>query len=91
MNDGSTDNTAQILKEAEDRDARVIYCQNTGSKSCAGARNTGMSMASGDYIAFLDDDDEYYPDKIASELDILACPHALDRIRPGIRWNRLYE
>ncbi|MBW1739125.1 MAG: glycosyltransferase [Deltaproteobacteria bacterium] len=58
VDDGSTDNTREILEPYEDR-IRYIYQQNSG---VSGARNAGILAANGDWVAFLDSDDEYYPD-----------------------------
>ncbi len=60
INDGSTDNTEQIVKEIMEKDDRVkyFYQENQGS---AAARNKGIQEASGEYIAFLDSDDIYLP------------------------------
>lgn len=56
INDGSTDRTAEILKCYAESDSRiqVIHKANSGQ---ADARNTGLSIAKGDYICFLDSDD----------------------------------
>lgn len=42
----------------------VHYIKHEKNKNGAAARNTGLTIATGDYIAFLDDDDYYYPDRI---------------------------
>ncbi len=42
----------------------VYYLKHERNKNGAAARNTGISFASGDYITFLDDDDEYFPERI---------------------------
>ena len=56
VNDGSTDNSLEILQEYAMRDARfeIINKKNSGSSE---ARNTGMKYARGEYILFLDSDD----------------------------------
>ena len=78
VDDGSTDETAQILKERADPRMRVIRMEHRGA--CA-ARNTGIREAKGEYIAFLDSDDLWHPDKLAAQLkqiretdaDAVAC------------------
>ncbi len=56
VNDGSTDNSADILKEYQQKDQRVqVITQRNSGLSIA--RNTGMARACGEYIYFLDSDD----------------------------------
>ena len=68
VDDGSTDDTAGAV--AVFNDPRIIYLfqENAGRSS---ARNHGLSQARGEYIAFLDDDDLYLPDKLAVQTDFL--------------------
>lgn len=56
VNDGSTDDSLEILREYESKDNRVkvITQENQG---CWAARNTGMDVASGKYLSFIDSDD----------------------------------
>ena len=82
VNDGSTDATAEIAGEFADSDSRirVIYQENAGVSS---ARNKGISLSVGDFIAFLDADDAFCPDFLADMLaavdendaDCAACGH----------------
>lgn len=58
IDDGSTDATSQILKRYTDTRIRVFHQKNRGE---AGARNTGLANITGEYMAFLDADDEYLP------------------------------
>ena len=60
IDDGSTDNTEQIVKELFLNDARIKYFKkpNTGQ---ADSLNVGASKASGEFLTFLDSDDEAYP------------------------------
>ena len=48
-------------------DAGVIYVETEGNLGACAARNIGLSMAKGEYIAFLDDDDEWLPEKIEKQ------------------------
>ncbi len=61
--------TEQLMKKYES-DGRVRYIQNEKNLGGAGARNVGIEAAKGEYIAFLDDDDEYYPEKIEKQLAV---------------------
>ena len=61
VDDGSTDNTAEIIKRYEKTDDRVRYIYQE-NKRIGGARNTGWEAARGDYIYFIDADDFIHPD-----------------------------
>jgi len=61
VNDGSTDGTAAILEHY----GRRIKALTQANRGLAAARNAGVSKAEGEYLAFLDADDEWLPDKSA--------------------------
>lgn len=65
VNDGSADQTAAKCKRFGDR-VRVISQKNSGPSA---ARNRGINSANGTYIAFLDSDDEWYPEKIEKQVN----------------------
>jgi glycosyltransferase involved in cell wall biosynthesis len=67
VDDGSTDNTGNIIEPFVDR-IKFIKQVNLGVSA---ARNTGLKEATGDLIAFLDADDTWFPDKIAVQLNII--------------------
>lgn len=71
VDDGSTDNTDEVVKDFGDE--RIGYIRHKGNKGGAAARNTGIRAAKGEYIAFLDDDDEFLPNKIESLLPPLQA------------------
>lgn len=62
VDDGSTDRGPAIARTTGDARIRVVTQRNRG---LAGARNTGIRNASGRYIALLDADDRWHPDKLA--------------------------
>ncbi len=70
VDDGSTDATAELVKPFVARDSRfkLLYKQNGGLSS---ARNYGIRHARADYIALLDGDDTYEPDKLATHVALL--------------------
>lgn len=67
VNDGSTDNTAEIATNFHD--IRYSYQSNKGFAS---ARNAGLKIARGDFIAFIDSDDIWLPDKLKSQMSFLS-------------------
>lgn len=52
------------------REIRVLT--NVNTPGLAGARNTGIAEASGEYVAFCDDDDEWLPGKLRAQIDLLT-------------------
>jgi glycosyltransferase involved in cell wall biosynthesis len=62
VDDGSTDSTPSILNRYTDPRIRVIQQKNGGE---ANARNTGLDSMKGEYMAFLDADDIYFPNALA--------------------------
>lgn len=62
VDDYSTDNTKEIVNSF--RDNRIKYIVNSHSKGVSGARNTGILMSKGEWIAFLDSDDVWLPEKL---------------------------
>jgi len=67
VDDGSTDDTKNKLQLFGDR-IHYIYKQNGGACS---ARNVGIKQATGEYIALIDCDDIFYPEKIAKSVECL--------------------
>ena len=68
VNNGSTDDSLDILREYGDR-IRVIDQPNLGQ---SGARNSGLRHARGDFIAFLDADDSWEKNKIEKQISLLT-------------------
>lgn len=66
VDDGSKDDTLSIMKEYESDKIHVV--SNTEGKGAASARNLGVSMSNGRYVAFLDADDLWLPDKLEKQL-----------------------
>jgi len=57
IDDGSTDNTGEIVSEIKSSTLEIKSLKNNHSKGPSGARNTGLDESTGEYIAFLDSDD----------------------------------
>ena len=64
--DGPDPDTVAFLEASGDPRLHII--QNPRSLTAAGARNAGIELAKGEWIAFLDDDDEWMPEKLAKQL-----------------------
>jgi glycosyltransferase involved in cell wall biosynthesis len=76
IDDGSTDNTREVVLDISRKDPRFHYIkQKNGGAS--NARNTGIKHAKGNYIQFLDSDDLLTPTKIEYQLKVFKeCPYA---------------
>jgi glycosyltransferase involved in cell wall biosynthesis len=68
VDDGSTDGTREAVARFGSR-VQYVRQENQGAGA---ARNTGLDLAEGTFIAFLDSDDVWLPGKLATELDLLA-------------------
>lgn len=68
-NDEYSRKVQSILRSYEDK--RIKYLQQTHHKNGAAARNFGIRNANGEYIAFLDDDDTWEPEKIEKQIAFL--------------------
>lgn len=64
VDDQSPDNCPKICDEYAKKDSRIIVIHQK-NKGVSGARNTGLSHANGEYIMFVDSDDELYPEAVA--------------------------
>ncbi len=72
IDDSSTDNTAAILDCLAAEDERVCFIKNPDNMGTAGTRNRGLELSKGDYVAFLDADDIWKPDKLELQLKKLV-------------------
>jgi glycosyltransferase involved in cell wall biosynthesis len=75
VDDGSTDNTGQAVKSYGSK-VQYIYQPNAGDGP---ARNTGINAATGKWLAFLDHDDEWLPEKLDAQMKLLSA-------NPDLRW-----
>jgi len=69
IDDGSTDNTKDVIEKIKKEDNRIIYIYQD-NRGLPGALNTGIKNAKGKYIAFLESDDEWLPEKLKEQIKL---------------------
>ena len=69
VDDASTDDTREVVESYDD--PRVEYLRHEENRGGSAARNTGIEAAEGEYVAFLDSDDEWLPEKLERQLSLL--------------------
>jgi len=70
VDDGSTDDTKEIIKEFIKKDKRIRYIYQENSGGPAKPMNTGILASRGEFVAFLDSDDEWLPEKLEKQLKL---------------------
>ncbi|WP_343618378.1 glycosyltransferase [Flavobacterium sp.] len=98
VNDGSTDHSVEILKEYKNKDERIVIINQT-NKGISEARNLGISIAKGEYIGFLDNDDFVKSDMFEclyetakkDNLDIVVSKTILGRDKKYIINDSVFE
>ncbi len=83
MDDGSSDNTGEVVRLFADVDLRISY-HYSENQGAAAARNLGASFISGKYITFLDSDDEYLPSHLQRRAEILSSKPAIELLHGGV-------
>ncbi|MEO8260084.1 MAG: glycosyltransferase family 2 protein [Acidobacteriota bacterium] len=70
VDDGSTDATPAVVEALAD--PRITLIRHARNRGASAARNTGIAVSRGPYIAFLDSDDEWLPAKLERQLDVFG-------------------
>lgn len=83
VNDASTDNTKQKILDMNAKYNNIIYLEHEKNKQAGGARNTGLEVAKGEYIVFLDGDDYLAADDVLEKLDKVIGEDETDVIYLG--------
>lgn len=71
VDDGSTDGTLEILRDLEAEHSDEVQVLTGPNQGACAARNRGMSVATGEYIQFLDADDVLLPEKVERDVAVL--------------------
>jgi glycosyltransferase involved in cell wall biosynthesis len=69
VDDGSNDRSKEVVLAFEDQRVRLV--EHDRNRGIAAARNTGVRHARGEFVAFLDQDDLWYPEKLSKQVRIL--------------------
>lgn len=70
VDDGSSDNTGEVV--ATFADPRIHYLRHEKNRGAAAARNAGIEASRGDYVAFLDSDCEWLPEKLQKQIEVFG-------------------
>lgn len=81
VNDGSVDKSLEICQDYAKRDSRIQIINQPNGGICV-ARNSGLRMAKGEYLAFIDNDDVYLPDLLEENYN-LAIKYKADILKYG--------
>jgi glycosyltransferase involved in cell wall biosynthesis len=84
VDDCSNDATEEVISKLKDK--RLRYLRHDINRGAAAARNTGIKAAKGKYVAFLDSDDEWKPEKLERQLDVFASDANVDYVYSGWQW-----
>ena len=81
IDDCSSDNTEEVVKALQqESDIKIKYYRFSMNRGAASARNYGVKLASGEYVAFHDDDDEWHLDKLLLQMALLKSDSCLDMV-----------
>lgn len=68
LDDGSSDDTVEIVRRLAEQDSRILLFRNEENLGAARTRNRGLDLCEEGYVAFLDSDDRWHPEKLATQV-----------------------
>lgn len=71
VDDGSTDDTATLVATYQKKYDNIIYFDNMDNKGASARRNEGINYSTGEYIAFIDSDNYWHPEKLKKQMTVL--------------------
>ena len=83
VSDGSTDGTDELMETLKKEDPRINYISYHPGHNGNYARNTGIKASKGEYVAFLDDDDEWLPAKLEEQLKVMESDEEIGLVYTG--------
>ncbi len=93
VNDGSTDDTSEVVKEYRTRDTRISLIEHDRQRGAQAARNTALRQARGKWIAFLDSDDQWLAHSLEARLRVAGksrVVHSECYVLDGEKTRRLF-
>lgn len=72
VDDGSNDDTSHVVEGYARKDPRIRLIRHDARRGAQAARNTGIKVAQGKYVALLDSDDQWLPEKLQLQLGLFA-------------------
>ncbi len=87
VDDGSPDNTSEIVKPYLEKDARFRYFRLPRNQGLGAALNYATAQARGQFLAYLPSDDIYYPEHLEQLVQILKTQPQTYLAYGGVRWN----
>lgn len=87
VDDASLDNTSEVVNSIGDQ--RIKYFRNQANSGECASRNLGIDMAQGEYIAFLDSDDKWLPEKLEKQLKVFE--QCSDKVGVVYTWLRIVD
>ncbi|GMV53944.1 MAG: hypothetical protein AMXMBFR68_17360 [Ignavibacteria bacterium] len=83
VDDAGTDSTSVVVQNYMERDPRLLYHRVAQQGGTAAARNTGILLTSGDWVTFLDSDDEYLPSHLEKRMHLITDIPGADLFHGG--------
>lgn len=71
VDDCSTDDSGSYIQEMQKEHPEIVYFKQLTNQGAGAARNKALELASGQYVAFLDSDDIWMPEKIEKQIDLM--------------------
>lgn len=85
VSDGSTDGTDELMESLSQEDSRIKYISYHPGHNGNYARNTGIKAAKGEFVAFLDDDDEWLTTKLEKQLELFRKNEKIVLVYTGVK------